>query len=350
VSDFLINPFLVSAVAVGVNFNGFGTKYSDPATLPPSTGNGVAFKSTGDNIAVAHRNTPFITVYPWSSGFGTKYANPSELPTNHRICVGFGNNGSKDVIVVGGNVLSSRGGEGYEWSGSGIGNKQQNLNIGDINGLSFSSKTSAKYIVLVTGSSPYIRIYDIQAFTSWAAYSNPATLPASTSNGVSFSNTGDNIAVAHNSSPYITAYPWDNATISFGTKYSDPATLPPNTGRGVTFSPDDSTIAVAHSTTPYVSVYPWSNGFGTKYSDPSTLPTNIGRGISFSSSGNSVAVAHSTTPYVSVYPWSNGFGTKYADPATLPSGQGNGVAFNSLTGAIAIAHSTTPYISTYPST
>lgn len=34
-------------------------------------------------IAVAHVNSPYISVYPWSSstGFGTKYSDPSTLPT-----------------------------------------------------------------------------------------------------------------------------------------------------------------------------------------------------------------------------------------------------------------------------
>ena len=32
------------------------------------------------NIAVAHGTSPFISVYPWGSGFGTKYSDPSTLP------------------------------------------------------------------------------------------------------------------------------------------------------------------------------------------------------------------------------------------------------------------------------
>ena len=68
---------------------GFGTKYADPSTLPPSTGRGVSFNSTGTAIAVAHDITPFISAYPWSVGFGTKYANPSTLPTSTGNSVSF---------------------------------------------------------------------------------------------------------------------------------------------------------------------------------------------------------------------------------------------------------------------
>ena len=61
--------------------SGFGSKYADPTVLPTGTANGVAFSSTGNDIAVATTTTPYISVYPWSAGFGTKYANPTVLPT-----------------------------------------------------------------------------------------------------------------------------------------------------------------------------------------------------------------------------------------------------------------------------
>ena len=61
--------------------NGFGTKYSNPATLPTGSGNGIAFTSTSNAVAVAHSTTPFITAYPWNAGtgFGTKYTNPATI-------------------------------------------------------------------------------------------------------------------------------------------------------------------------------------------------------------------------------------------------------------------------------
>ena len=73
------------------------------------------------------------------------------------------------------------------------------------------------------------------------------------------------IAVAHNTTPFITAYPWSGS--GFGTKYANPSTLPAaGTGYAVAFSPDGSAIAVAHNDSPYITAYPWSgSGFGTKY-------------------------------------------------------------------------------------
>ncbi len=71
--------------------SGFGTKYSNPGTLPPNAGNGVAFSHDSSAIAVAHNNTPNISAYPWSgSGFGTKFSNPGTLPPSTGEGVAFG--------------------------------------------------------------------------------------------------------------------------------------------------------------------------------------------------------------------------------------------------------------------
>ena len=33
-------------------------------------------------IVLAIETSPYITAYPWSSGFGTKYSNPATLPAD----------------------------------------------------------------------------------------------------------------------------------------------------------------------------------------------------------------------------------------------------------------------------
>jgi hypothetical protein len=62
----------------------FGRAFPDPAALPAGISYGVAFAATlfGTAVAVVHDTTPFVTVYPWSSGggFGTKLTNPATLP------------------------------------------------------------------------------------------------------------------------------------------------------------------------------------------------------------------------------------------------------------------------------
>jgi hypothetical protein len=176
------SPFITAYPWSG---SGFGTKFSDPATLPAGVGIGVAFSPDGDAIAVAHGTSPFITAYPWSgSGFGTKFSNPATLPAGLGRVVAFTPAGDAIAVVHDSSPFVTA----YPWSGSGFGTK----------------------------------------------YANPATLPAGTGRGMAFSIAGDAIAVVHDSSPFVTAYPWSGS--GFGTKYANPATLPANTGRGVAFT------------------------------------------------------------------------------------------------------------------
>jgi hypothetical protein len=85
-------------------------------------------------------------------------------------------------------------------------------------------------------------------------------------------------------------------------------------------------IAIAHGTSPLVSAYPWSaSGFGTKFANPGTLPAGNGNSVAFSPAGTEIAIAHTTTPFVSAYPWSaSGFGKKLTNPGTMPASTGYG--------------------------
>ena len=47
----------------------------------------------------------------------------------------------------------------------------------------------------------------------------------------------------------------------------------------------DALLAIAHDSSPYVTVYEQSGTTFTKLANPATLPTNIGRGASWDPSG-----------------------------------------------------------------
>jgi hypothetical protein len=63
---------------------GFGVKYANPATLPLSIGNGIAFNGSGTAVAGCFASaTQPLSVYAWSgAGFGTKFADPATIPTS----------------------------------------------------------------------------------------------------------------------------------------------------------------------------------------------------------------------------------------------------------------------------
>ena len=317
-----VTPFIT---AYAWNTSGFGTRFTNPATLPINTCFGVAFTAAANAIAVADNNSPYISVYPWSiSGFGTRFTNPATLPTSASKGVAFSPSDNAIAVVNEASPFVTA----YPWSISGFGTRFTNpatLPTGAGFGVAFSPAGNA--IAVAHDASPLITAYPWSGSGFGTKFTNPATLPTGTGNGVAFSPAGDAIAVAHDSTPFITAYPWSGS--GFGTKFTNPATLPTGTGNGVAFSPAGDAIAVAHVTTPFITAYPWSiSGFGTKFTNPATLPAGTGLGVAFSPSGNAIAVAHATTPFITAYPWSgSGFGTKFTNPATLPTGTGYGVAF-----------------------
>jgi hypothetical protein len=65
--------------------SGWGTKYSNPTSLPVGSATGsqaLSFGSYGDSIAMITATSPYIQAYPFniSTGFGTKWSNPTTLP------------------------------------------------------------------------------------------------------------------------------------------------------------------------------------------------------------------------------------------------------------------------------
>lgn len=305
---------------------GFGNKYTNPATLPVSTGYSVAFSPSGNAIAVTNVTAPSIVAYPWSSsGFGVKFANPATLPGFIADGVAFSPAGNAIAVTHSSSPYVNV----YPWSSSGFGTKfadPATAVAGQANGVAFNPAGDA--IAVAHYNTPYVSVYAWSGSGFGAKFADPATLPASTGFGVTFNPSGNAIAVAHDASPYVSAYPWSGS--GFGTKFSNPATLPTGTGNEVAFSPAGDALAVAHITSPFVSVYPWSgSGFGSKFTNPATLPTGDGYGVAFNPAGDAIAIAHTTTPFITAYPWgSSGFGVKFANPAVLPAGNGAGVAFN----------------------
>lgn len=177
---------------------------------------------------------------------------------------------------------------------------------------------------------PVIFVYKLSADglnTFISKYADPVGIDVNASGfSVAFNPAGNVIAIG-TSQPSgaptpLYVYPWSNST-GFGTKYTNPATIPGGTVYGIAFSPSGNAIAVAHNSSPYISVYPWntSTGFGAKYANPAVLPAGPGRSVAFSDSGNYIAVGHDGGASVSVYKWdsSTGFGTKFADPINPPN-------------------------------
>ena len=86
-----------------------------------------------------------------------------------------------------------------------------------------------------------------------------------------------------------------------GIKLANPATLPASTGYGASFSSDGIYLAIAHFTSPFVTIYKRSGDTFTKLANPADLPAGNGNGASFSSDGVYLGIAHATSPFVTIY-------------------------------------------------
>jgi len=211
-------------------------------------------------------------------------------------------------------------------------------------------ESSGSGIAIAHLTSPRISVYPwVDGVGFGVKYTNPATLPAGTGNSVAFTPNADTIFVAHDVSPFCSAYPW--STSGFGTKFANMASLPANNQSGISVrsiaaSADHHVGMSQEASSPFQNVYHFSKtgaGWGTRFSNPATLPAGSANGADFSNDGADISIAHNTTPFLSVYPRSDaGYGTKYANPGTLPDGAGSGIQFSPLAGALAVTQTAAP--------
>jgi len=164
--------------------------------------------------------------------------------------------------------------------------------------------------------------------------------------GIAFNSFSDQIAIASNGSPYVTAYPWDWST-GFGTKYANPSPALVGAAFGVDFSPFSDAIAIGRE---QLLVYKFDGaGFGTKYANAaSSLGSNC-RAVKFSPADNAILICTNGTPFIHAYQWDyiDGIGTSYVSPGG-GSGAGKDCAFNQAGDTVVFAITGSKMIEAYP--
>ena len=200
------------------------------------------------------------------------------------------------------------------------------------------------YLAVAHNTSPYITIYKRNGDT-FAKLENPAVLPTGTGNGCAFSPDGIHLAVAHSASPYITIYKRDGDTF---TKLPNPASLPGSPADGCTFSPDGQKLAIPVSgPSPCLVIYKRDGDTFTKLPNLSDLPIGVAYDCAFSQDNNYLAIAHSSSPYITIYKCNGDTFTKLSNPTALPSGQCRNCAFSSDGMYLAVVSYASPYIIIY---
>lgn len=93
--NFIVTSLSASPYSSAYPFTtSFGTKYADPATLVTSASGTagtprVTFSQTETMIAMSLSGSPYIAAYNWSNGWGTKFSDPSSLPPNQGQSIAF---------------------------------------------------------------------------------------------------------------------------------------------------------------------------------------------------------------------------------------------------------------------
>jgi hypothetical protein len=321
------------------SLSGFGTNFSNPASLPTSRMNGLAVHPESTFIVATGFVNPSTFTYELSEfGFGSAISAPTPgFLSGEGRGVDFSPSGNAVAIASDQTTTTSRL-RVWAWSSSGYGTQYSGVSVRS-NAFSADFSPNGDAIATTHVGGPENLSFSVFAWSSsgfGSKYSDPSTLSPGNGRSARFSSNNNAIVVGtitgfNNGSPFVHAYSWSPST-GIGTKYSNPATLPGSGGvYDSVFSPNDNCLAVAANDSPYVIVYPWSpsTGFGTKYSNPATLPGGAGRGVAFSPDNSQIAVSHAGSPVLTTYPWSpsTGFGTKYSNPSTVPTTNGAAIRF-----------------------
>ena len=298
----------------------------------------------------ATTTTPFVNAYPWSTStgsIGTKYTDPGTLATAAYGIKNFTITGSAVATTVATNATPYI--HAYEMTTTGWGTKVSNpstLPTGSAWGVEATPATAnTKYVGVVHNTTPFISVYefgDPKPYGFQTKITNPGTLPSSTSGGGGLLFNGNNSAmvVASSTTPFIHAYAMTKsgpgATLSFGTKASDPGSLPSSSSWALDFTRNESHIGVVHDTSPFLSIYPWTNGsppvLGTKIANPSTFPGGNGYGIAFTPDSLVLAWGSGASSVsVGIYDWDGStVGTKKANLSSGPTDNAYGVSYKTI--------------------
>lgn len=159
----------------------------------------------------------------------------------------------------------------------------------------------------------------------WASpnqLASPVTLPAGQGNAAAWSPNGEFLVVGHTTTPYITIYQRNGATL---TKLTDPAKSPGSQVLGVAWSSDGTQLAVSCLSSPFLLIYQRN---GVTFTANLNLNTNFTAaiiGVAWSPNSEYLAVCSSQSPYIEIHK-SNSTFLPNASISGTPIGQVGGIS------------------------
>jgi len=311
-----------------------GTQFSKPAITAP-TDLDVKFSPASTEIVGSGSSSPFLHAWAWSSGWGTKFSNPSSVPTQYAKNIAFSPNGN--FLAV--NNTTLRYPAAYGWSSSGFGTRYttgstQLPTSTTQYSIDFSPTSDA--VAVGFSRSPYFYVFRFSGSGYGTRYTSAATLPGSLTTDfiwcLKFAPNNAYIALGGSASPYVYIYGWSYAG-GIGTKVSNPSDIPSVYPSSVGWSADSDAVSFG----PYFT-YPFTAGaFGTRYATPGT--PGSGGDVAFGLQA-SAAAAYSLTANVGSFSLTNNsantiLGRSISSNVTNVSGSGQNALLKKTTVSVA---------------
>jgi len=312
----------------------------------PQSGGNQAF------IVLAHQSSPFVTAYFWddTTGFGSKLSDPATLPVSSLFTASF--SPDMDAVFFTPSTALARV-YAYEWSSTGFGAQYSDPTLRHA---SATNVEAASDVVFLNHSvSPRISATAWDSVTGFGSlYSDPPSpLPVSGRATVKLINGGNVVCTGGSGSPPSDTWRWDSTT-GFGTKYSPPASFPLLAIQSVTenSSSVSKVVMFGINGSPRAVAYPftYASGFGAKFANPSTsIGADDVEDAVFTENDEAVIFSVDGGDRLIAYEWDNtsGFGARYAAPAVLPAAIGRKIKMNSAKNVVFISSLPSPGIDAY---
>jgi 6-phosphogluconolactonase (cycloisomerase 2 family) len=302
-------------------------RYASPTPIPTGAVNAQQFSPNGLFYLVGTGNSPYIAAYIVSGSGGTltKITNPATIPSGVVNTVGVNADGT--FCIVG--MATTPYLRAYRRATPDA-TSFTNLTItGTLPAASvptLSVSPDGKW--LTAGSGTALFTFSITGTFTTTRIADADVMPTGIVQAVAYNAASDRLYVAHNTSPFISAYSV-NTTTGVLTKLANPSSLPRGNGLAVAVSPDGVYVIVASNNataTSRLNLYKRSGDVLTLLTDVVTGPAGAVNAMSFDDSGEYLYVGHATTPFVSIYHRVGDTFTKITDPVSLPPSTGLSVA------------------------
>lgn len=261
----------------------WSSKYSNPATLPAATGNDASFNCDNTIVAIATSSSPYVRAYPWANGFGTAFSNPASIPGAATTKIEFTKDQREQVCFLGSTTSPYL--FAYPISSSGWGTRYANPPAGLAAGPGTTGLTGGNIDVDYNNLGMTItRNGQTSKFLSWSYASGFGTPTQNNANTDSLcghiSFNGTDYFQGHSGGSSTTAYfrgfPYTSGG-TIGTQYTQPSSRPRQVDvSGITTSQDGKLVMLATQTSGtqdnfsiFMYEFTPGSGWGTFWANPS---------------------------------------------------------------------------------